>query len=97
MSCSATAPITTTQMTPAVAPAIATTVPAPVAAMPRINEPAPGVTTPEAWQPGDKVLVGSPKTVAEVEKRLAGGLETTDWYFTVKNPAREQIEKSLAP
>ncbi len=46
-----------------------------------------GVATPEAWQPGDKVLVGSPKTVAEVEKRLAEGLETTDWYFTVKDLA----------
>lgn len=46
-----------------------------------------GVATPENWQPGDKVLVGSPKTVAEVEKRLSEGLETTDWYFTVKNLA----------
>lgn len=46
-----------------------------------------GVATPENWQPGDKVLVGSPKTVAEVEKRLSEGLETTDWYFTVKDLA----------
>ena len=46
-----------------------------------------GVATPEAWQPGDKVIVGSPKTMAEVETRLAEGLETTDWYFTVKELA----------
>ncbi len=46
-----------------------------------------GVATPEAWQPGDKVIVGSPKTMAEVEKRLTEGLETTDWYFTVKELA----------
>jgi len=46
-----------------------------------------GVATPEAWQPGEKVIVGSPKTMAEVEKRLTEGLETTDWYFTVKDLA----------
>lgn len=46
-----------------------------------------GVATPEAWQPGDKVIVSSPKTMAEVEKRLNEGLETTDWYFTVKDVA----------
>lgn len=46
-----------------------------------------GVATPEAWQPGDKVIVGSPKTMAEVETRLTEGLETTDWYFTVKDLA----------
>lgn len=31
------------------------------------------IVTPEAWQPGDKVIVGSPKTKAEVEKRLTEG------------------------
>ncbi|WP_229576201.1 hypothetical protein [Rhizobium sp. 'Codium 1'] len=46
-----------------------------------------GVATPEAWQPGEKVIVGSPKTMAEVENRLTEGLETTDWYFTVKDLA----------
>jgi peroxiredoxin 2/4 len=46
-----------------------------------------GVATPEDWQPGEKVIVGSPKTMAEVETRLAEGLETTDWYFTVKELA----------
>ena len=46
MSCSDTTPITSTPQAPAtvahdLAPAIAVTAPAPVAAMPRINEPAP--------------------------------------------------------
>lgn len=43
-----------------------------------------GVATPEGWQPGDKVIVGPPTTVAGVAARLAEGLETTDWYFTKK-------------
>jgi peroxiredoxin (alkyl hydroperoxide reductase subunit C) len=43
-----------------------------------------GVATPEGWQPGEKVLVGAPKTVDELEARLAAGLETTDWYFSMK-------------
>jgi peroxiredoxin (alkyl hydroperoxide reductase subunit C) len=43
-----------------------------------------GVATPEGWQPGDKVLAGAPKTVKEVDARLAEGLETTDWYFSMK-------------
>ena len=43
-----------------------------------------GVATPEGWQPGDKVLAGAPKTVEEVDARLAEGLETTDWYFSMK-------------
>lgn len=44
-----------------------------------------GVATPEGWQPGDKVLVGAPKTVAELDARLDEGLETTDWYFSMKS------------
>ena len=28
-----------------------------------------GVATPEGWQPGDKVLIGAPKTVSELEAR----------------------------
>ena len=46
-----------------------------------------GVATPEGWQPGDKVLVGAPITVAGVEARLKEGLETTDWYFSKKTLA----------
>jgi peroxiredoxin (alkyl hydroperoxide reductase subunit C) len=41
-----------------------------------------GVATPEGWQPGEKVIVGAPTTVAGVAARLAEGLETTDWYFS---------------
>lgn len=44
-----------------------------------------GVATPEGWQPGDKVLVGAPVTVEDVAKRLGEGLETTDWYFSMKS------------
>jgi peroxiredoxin (alkyl hydroperoxide reductase subunit C) len=46
-----------------------------------------GVATPEGWRPGEKVIVGPPKTVDEVEARLKEGLETTDWYFSVKSLA----------
>ncbi|MGA9657483.1 MAG: peroxiredoxin [Asticcacaulis sp.] len=44
-----------------------------------------GLATPEGWEPGDKVIVGAPKTVAEVKSRLKEGLETTDWYFSMKS------------
>jgi peroxiredoxin (alkyl hydroperoxide reductase subunit C) len=44
-----------------------------------------GVATPEGWQPGEKVIVGAPTTVDEVAARMAEGLETTDWYFSVKS------------
>jgi peroxiredoxin (alkyl hydroperoxide reductase subunit C) len=30
-----------------------------------------GVATPEGWRPGDRVLMGAPKTTAELEARLA--------------------------
>ncbi|MGE4366640.1 peroxiredoxin [Thermomonas sp.] len=43
-----------------------------------------GVATPEGWQPGDKVLVGAPKTVEELDARQQAGQETTDWYFSMK-------------
>ncbi len=46
-----------------------------------------GVATPEGWQPGDQCLVGAPKTVAELDARLQEGLETTDWYFSMKPAA----------
>ena len=46
-----------------------------------------GVATPEGWQPGDKVLVGAPKTVEDLKARLAEGLETTDWYFSMTRTA----------
>ncbi len=42
------------------------------------------VATPEGWRPGDKVIVPPPATAAAVEARMKEGLETTDWYFSVK-------------
>ncbi|KAF1711367.1 peroxiredoxin [Pseudoxanthomonas kalamensis DSM 18571] len=43
-----------------------------------------GVATPEGWQPGEKVLLGAPKSVAELESRAGQSLETVDWYFSMK-------------
>ena len=43
-----------------------------------------GVATPEGWQPGEKVIVPPPKTVAEAEKRINEGYEFTDWFFCKK-------------
>ncbi|WP_114377467.1 peroxiredoxin [Elioraea thermophila] len=40
-----------------------------------------GVATPEAWQPGEKVIVPPPKTVADAEARASAGDEYVDWYF----------------
>jgi peroxiredoxin (alkyl hydroperoxide reductase subunit C) len=43
------------------------------------------VATPEAWQPGDKVIVPPPATVEEVAARAANDeYECTDWYFCKK-------------
>jgi peroxiredoxin (alkyl hydroperoxide reductase subunit C) len=39
------------------------------------------VSTPANWQPGDKVVVPAPKTTADLEKRLAEGLECREWYL----------------
>ena len=46
-----------------------------------------GVATPEGWQPGEKVIVPPPKTVAEAEERERAGYEYTDWYFCKKSLA----------
>jgi peroxiredoxin (alkyl hydroperoxide reductase subunit C) len=43
-----------------------------------------GVATPEAWQPGDKVIVPPPATAAAAEARIDEGYECTDWYFCKK-------------
>jgi peroxiredoxin (alkyl hydroperoxide reductase subunit C) len=44
-----------------------------------------GVATPEAWQPGDKVIVPPPATVEEAAARAANEeYECTDWYFCKK-------------
>ncbi len=44
-----------------------------------------GVSTPANWQPGDKVVVPAPKTVEEMRKRDAEGLECRDWYLCFKS------------
>lgn len=44
-----------------------------------------GVACPANWRPGDNVVVPAPKTVADVEKRLAdGSLDRKDWYLSLK-------------
>ncbi|MCA8943974.1 MAG: peroxiredoxin [Planctomycetes bacterium] len=42
------------------------------------------VATPEAWKPGDKVIVPPPATVEAAEARMNEGYEVTDWYFSKK-------------
>jgi peroxiredoxin (alkyl hydroperoxide reductase subunit C) len=43
------------------------------------------VATPEAWQPGDKVIVPPPASVEEAEARAnSEEYECTDWYFCKK-------------
>lgn len=44
-----------------------------------------GVATPEAWQPGDKVIVPPPASIDEANARVESGeYECTDWYFCKK-------------
>jgi peroxiredoxin (alkyl hydroperoxide reductase subunit C) len=43
-----------------------------------------GVATPESWQPGEKVIVPPPATVAAANEREAAGYECVDWYFCKK-------------
>lgn len=44
-----------------------------------------GVATPEAWQPGDKVIVPPPASTEEAEARAnSSEYECTDWYFCKK-------------
>ena len=43
------------------------------------------VAMPVNWKPGEKVIVGAPKTLAELEARKADTtLEKTDWYLAKK-------------
>lgn len=46
-----------------------------------------GVATPEAWQPGDDVIVPPPATAAAAETRAGEGYQYTDWYFSKKKLA----------
>jgi peroxiredoxin (alkyl hydroperoxide reductase subunit C) len=40
--------------------------------------------TPANWQPGEKVIVPPPQTIADAEARLKSDYEVTDWYFARK-------------
>lgn len=40
------------------------------------------VATPEGWQPGDKVVVPPPTTIADADARAKAGYEYVDWYFS---------------
>jgi peroxiredoxin (alkyl hydroperoxide reductase subunit C) len=42
------------------------------------------VATPEAWQPGQPVIVPPPATLDAAEARASEGYEYTDWYFCKK-------------
>ncbi|HQT47625.1 MAG TPA: peroxiredoxin [Acidocella sp.] len=44
-----------------------------------------GVATPEAWKPGDQVIVPPPQTQADAEARKTKGYDYTDWYFSKKD------------
>ncbi len=41
------------------------------------------VVTPEGWQPGDKVMVKPPATIAEANARDSAGGDGTDWYLSL--------------
>jgi len=43
-----------------------------------------GLATPANWKPGEKCIVPAPTTVNDVDKRLKEGLDTKDWYFSMK-------------
>jgi peroxiredoxin (alkyl hydroperoxide reductase subunit C) len=42
------------------------------------------VATPANWRPGDEVVVPSPKTQQDAEKRVKEGYECVDWYLCKK-------------
>jgi peroxiredoxin (alkyl hydroperoxide reductase subunit C) len=41
--------------------------------------------TPEAWQPGEAVIVPPPKTTTAAAARANEGYDYTDWYFSKKS------------
>ncbi|MEJ2620543.1 MAG: peroxiredoxin [Candidatus Thiodiazotropha sp.] len=43
-----------------------------------------GVATPEAWQPGDQVIVPPPGDMDAAQARMNEGYECKDWYFCKK-------------
>lgn len=42
------------------------------------------VAMPLNWQPGDKVIIGAPKTLEALAARKASDLEMVDWYLAKK-------------
>jgi len=44
-----------------------------------------GVATPEAWVPGQDVIVPPPKTSSDADARAAQGYKTVDWYYSTKS------------
>jgi hypothetical protein len=42
------------------------------------------VSTPEGWQPGDKVIVPPPATTDAAEARMQEGYDCTAWFFCTK-------------
>lgn len=51
-----------------------------------------GVATPEGWQPGDKVVVPPPTTMADADARAGAGYEYVDWYFS-----KTEVSKKTKP
>ncbi|TRZ68714.1 MAG: peroxiredoxin [Rhodocyclaceae bacterium] len=49
------------------------------------------VATPEGWQPGDKVVVPPPTTIADADARAKEGYDYVDWYF-----AKTELPKARA-
>ncbi len=45
-----------------------------------------GLATPANWKPGDKVVVPAPMTIENTDKRMKEGLDTKDWYLSLKSP-----------
>ncbi|MER6633801.1 peroxiredoxin [Streptomyces sp. NPDC000987] len=44
-----------------------------------------GVSCPANWRPGEDVVLGAPRTEAELEARLSQeGVKLTDWYLAIK-------------
>jgi peroxiredoxin (alkyl hydroperoxide reductase subunit C) len=53
-----------------------------------------GVSTPEGWQPGDKVVLPAPATLTEADTRAAGGHEYIDWYFSLSELPRQPAPRA---
>ncbi|MER6591095.1 peroxiredoxin [Micromonospora purpureochromogenes] len=55
-----------------------------------------GVSCPANWRPGDDVVLGAPKTEADLDTRLRDDtVKLTDWYLATKPDTRSNDEKNL--